>query len=111
MPKGARNPAALFPNRKSPFRTPASLLFDVHYAKLGILCRWDWARYNRLCSFLQFTPAEMASLVMLRHSHLAGAKRDNVFSGPVALLLTLIEAQAMSAYTKDVIAEPLPKLS
>lgn len=111
MPKGVTRPDALFQNRGSPARTVGSMRFDFHYAKLGIIARWDWDRYSRLAAFLNLTAHELASLICLRHRHVEIAQRDNAFSGPASLLLTLLEAQAMSAYTKDVIAEPLPKLS
>lgn len=111
MPKGVNNLDTRFQNRGSPRRTFGSIRFDLHYAKLGIIARWDWDRYTRLAKFLDLTVHELASLICLRHRHLDLAQRDNVFPGPAALLLTLVEAQAMSAYTKDVIAEPLPKLS
>lgn len=111
MPKGVKRPDVLFQNRGSRFRTTGSMRIDLHYAKLGILMRWDWNRYTRLCEFLNLTVHEMASLILLPHTHLESIERNNTFPGPAALLLTLLEANALKNYTNDVIAEPLPKFT
>lgn len=90
--------------------TPASHLIDGHYADLGVVRRWTWDRYQRLAAFLNLTEAELASLICMPHGHLPGAKGLNVFPGPAALLLTLIEAQAMKGYSADIIPDPIAKL-
>lgn len=98
-------------NSKSKLQTPASLLFDLHYAKLGIIPRWDWDRFNRLARFLNITIGELASLVLLPHSYLRSTAfpLHNRLPGSTCLLLTLIEAQMMKSYTDDIIENPIPK--
>lgn len=98
----------VIPNRGSKFRTPASLNFDLHYAQLRVVSRWDRDRFMRLCAFLQLMPHELASLICWPHSQVQRAIDNSDFPGPVALLLTLIEAQAMHTHTKDVISNPIP---
>lgn len=100
--------APVLPNRKSPHATTASFQIDLHYAKLGVIARWDWDRYLRLASFLNYTPHELASLVCLPHVKLKPIERNNRFPGPVALLLTMLEAQALKNFSADIIANPLP---
>ncbi len=96
-------------NIGSRHRTSATLSFDIHYAQLEVIRRWDRDRYLRLCAFLQLTPHELASLICWRHCEVNVAVENSNFPGPVALLLTMIEAQAMINHSKDVIANPLPK--
>ena len=98
----------VFQNRGSKHRTPRSYTFDLHYADLGVISRWDRDRYYRLCSFLQLTPYELASMICWPHSQVDSAVANSKFPGPVALLLTLVEAQVMQNYTRDVILNPLP---
>lgn len=97
------------PNQGSKLQTPASLNIDLHYAHLDVIRRWNWERYHRLAAFLQLTYGELASLICLPHSQLKGIRERNVFPGPPALLLTLLEAQVLSAYSSDVIAQPFPQ--
>jgi hypothetical protein len=99
----------VIPNVRSCYRTTATLSFDLHYAQLEVVRRWDRDRYLRLCAFLQLTPYELASLICWRHVEVNVAIKNSNFPGPVALLLTMIEAQAMINHSKDVIANPLPK--
>lgn len=98
----------VLPNRESRHKTAASLRFDLHYSHLGIIERWDRDRYDRLCLFLNLTRYELASFICWPHSQVDGAIERNRFRGPVCLLLTLIEAQAMRNYTQ-VIKNPFPK--
>jgi len=98
----------ILPNRKSPLETPGSVLIDVHYAKLNIVRRWDWDRFNRLAAFLRLTHGELASFICLPHSLLKGCQKRNCFPGPAALLLTLLEAQVMAKFSNDVIPQPFP---
>ncbi len=101
--------STLTANRGSDRRTNATLRFDIHYAKLSLIERWDWKRYIKLSVFLRLTPHELGSLIALPHGHVDIAQRDNYFPGPAALILTLLEAQVMSKFTNDVIANPLPE--
>lgn len=94
----------LLPNGPT-FRTSASLAFDLHYAHLNIQRRWDRERYDRLARFLGLTRYELASLVCWRHSHVETAMMTNTLPGPVCLLLTLLEAQAMKNCNADAIAQ------
>jgi hypothetical protein len=98
----------VLPNRKSPHQTPASLRVDLHYAHLGVIARWDWDRFLRLAAFLNYTPQELASVICLQHGKLARAEQTNRFPGPAALLLTLLEAQAMKDFSADIIKAPFP---
>lgn len=90
-------------------------MIDTHYATLRIVERWDWNRYVRLCQFLQYTPWELASLVMIRHQVISHFQRRGRLCGAghraAALVLTLLEAHCMAAWTKDVIRNPFPNLS
>ena len=101
--------APILPNRHSPHQTPASLRVDLRYAELGIVARWDWDRYLRLAAFLNYTPYELASVICIPHGRLWRCQRRNRFPGPAALLLTLLEAQAMKDYSEDIIANPFPR--
>ncbi len=103
------------PNTGSVHQTPASLMIDTHYCQLRLVERWSWERFVRLCQFLRMTPYEVASLVMLRHDTVETYHRNGRLSGTghraTALLLTLLEARVMAAWTEDVIARPFPDLS
>jgi hypothetical protein len=92
-------------------QTLGSRRIDLHYAKLGLPKRWTWRRFTDLCSFLRVTPEEMASTILLPHSHLPGCFKRNAFPGPAALLLTLIEANVMKGLSADIIENPIASLS
>lgn len=96
------------PNRGSKHQTLASLRIDLHYAKLDVIRRWSWERFHRLASFLNVTHGELASLVALPHSRLGTIKERNFFPGSTALLLTIIEANALKNYSEDIIENPFP---
>lgn len=98
----------MLPNKDGPHQTPASLSIDVHYLQLQIVRRWNWDRFHRLAAFLRLTHGELASMICLPHSHLAGIQKRNIFPGPAALLLTLLEAQTLSKFSKDIIIDPFP---
>lgn len=103
------------PNVNSAHRTPASLMVDLHYARLCLVERWDWTRFVRLANFLQITPWELASLAMIRHDALDGYKLRGVLPvknpQPTAMILTLLEAQALKGWVNDIIPNPWPSLS
>lgn len=105
------------PNENSTGQTPASLMIDVHYAKLRLVERWDWARFVKLCTFLRMTDCEVASLVLLPHKKLAEYQKRNTLpltaphASSVALNLTLLEAFLMRGLTNDVVSNPFPDLS
>lgn len=104
------------PNQGSPLQTPSTLLIDVHYAKLLLVERWTWERFNRMCAFLRISPAELASAVLMPHKMLETYQRNNRIPNrfgsarPIALLLTLLESHCCRQMTKDVIENPFPKL-
>lgn len=106
---------AQLPNIGSAHQTPTTLLLDTHWATLGIVRRWDWTRFVRLANFLQMTPWELASLAMIKHSSLEAYKRRGVLPtvnpAPTALILTLLEAQALKGWVADIIVNPWPSLS
>lgn len=93
-------------NPVSKHKTAASLRIELHYAKLGIIARWDWERYQRLAAFLNVTVHELASVLCMPHKAVEVARQSNRFPGPVCLLLTLLEAQSMEKYTDDIIKDP-----
>jgi hypothetical protein len=96
----------LLPNRGSALATPASLNIDLHYARIGLRTRWTWERYIRLAGFLNYTPAELASVICLKHQALQLCQKENRFNGPACLLLTMLEARAAADYLPDVIPDP-----
>ena len=91
-------------------QTLGSKRIDLHYAKLNIPRRWTWDRFELLCSVLRVTHREMASVLCLPPHAIKHAYFANCFSGPAALLLTLIEANVMKGIT-DTIENPLASLS
>lgn len=106
------------PNATSKHRSPSTDLIDIHYSNLRISERWDWQRIQRLCSFLQVTEYELASLVLMPHEWVEKFKqRDQmpcaVAGGgrAVAMILTILEARVLKRLTKDVIVEPFPSLN
>jgi hypothetical protein len=89
---------------KNPEATSASLIIDAHYAKLGLRKLWDAQRVNRLCSFLRMTHEELASLLHLKGSLFRmQCQSMKPLSGPVCLLLTILEHRYMSEYAPDTI--------
>lgn len=100
----------VLPNKQSPNQTAGSVRFDVHYARLGIVKRWDQRRYDRLAGFLGLTRYELASLICLRHESIDNHFKVGKFPGPAALLLTILEAQALKDYVNDVELEAIPPL-
>jgi len=79
---------------------------DTHYERLGIKKRWDKQRVDRLCGVLRINYGELASLV--HESHEEFVKKlvsTKPFSGPLSLLLTIIEHRYLQHYTKDTIGE------
>lgn len=105
------------PNEGSDFATPSTVNIDLHYADLRIWERWTWERFTRLCTFLNVTPAELASIACIPHNQLgAFQKRNRVMQSgspnrAAAMVLTLLEAHVASAYTKDVVPMPFPNLN
>jgi len=84
--------------------TTASSIIDAHYARLGIRKRWTLDRITTLCSFLRITEAELGSILGVPH----GYWRDHIrstkpLSGPICILLTIMEAKFMAGHTKDII--------
>lgn len=102
------------PNSGSPHQTPASLMIDVRYANMMLVERWTWERFARLCQFMQHTPYEVASMVMLRHEAVDVWKAQNTMNGSaakqVALLLTVLEYTLCRAYSDDVL-DPFAELA
>lgn len=84
--------------------TTASLIIDAHYAKLDIKGRWTEERVERLCSFLRISLGELGSLLGVPHGwwkeHVKSTKK---LSGPICILLTIIENQFLAPYTKDTV--------
>lgn len=106
------------PNADSEFTTATTKLIDINYSNKRIAERWTWERYQRLCSFLKVTEAELASLVLMPHAWLPKF-RDysqipcSVTGGgrAVAMLLTLLEARVLKKLVPDVVKHPIPNLN
>ena len=91
-------------NPIQPTNTTASLIIDSHYAKIGIRERWTEERVERLCSFLRITLAELGSLLGMPHGYWRNhVKSTKKLSGPICILLTIIENQYLAPYTKDTV--------
>lgn len=77
---------------------------DAHYARLGVVKKWNKARVDRLCGFLRMNYGEIASLLLMPHAEF---KRKIIstrpFPGPLCLLLSIIERRYLQNYTKDTI--------
>jgi len=85
--------------------TSASIIIDAHYAKLGLQKLWNEKRVNRLCSYLRMTHSELASLIhMPGHAFRCQLQSVRPFSGPVCILLTILENQYMGDYAPDTIS-------
>jgi hypothetical protein len=103
------------PNLASKHTTPASVAIDAHYAINLINERWNFDRYAKLCAFIQMTPYELASLVMMPHSWINEYRRTKLMPAksaarPICLLLTIVEAHWLRNYSRDIVADPFPKL-
>jgi hypothetical protein len=117
MGRAAKIPLELrLPNEGSKIATPATLNVDLRYAQLRIWDRWTWERFTRLCSFLNVTPAELASIACIPHNQLpAFESRNRLMQGvapnrAAALVLTLLEAHVCAAFTTDIVENPFPNL-
>jgi hypothetical protein len=106
------------PNAGSEFASVTTKLLDLHYSNLRIAERWDWARYQRLCSVLRLTEYELASLVLMPHEWVPKMKERNVIpcmyhggGRAVGLVLTMLEARVLKKVVADVIEEPMPNLN
>jgi hypothetical protein len=106
------------PNPGSLHQTPASLILDVHYAKLLLVERWTWDRFIRFAAYLKMTPYELGSAALISHdmvdhlrskNHLGGYRHQGVRAQ--ALILTLLEAHLCGAIFHDVIQNPFPDLN
>lgn len=103
-------------NSGSIHQTTASLLIDLHYENLQLINRWNWVRFARLCNFMQLTPYELGSLVLMRHDVVDQYRNQGTTylihgSRATVLLLTLIEAYMMKGWTDDIVENPLPSLA
>ena len=96
-------------NKGSPHATPTSLLFDLHYAEVGVIPRWGIDRYKRLAAFLRLTHHELASLLCISHRKLNQFLKSNEFDGPSCLLLTILEHRVMSQFVPT-IENPFPQI-
>ncbi len=88
-------------------RVDNSLLIDLHYKEVGLLERWDTRRVERLCSILNVTWRELASMMMHDHVEMENNRKDGKFPGPICILMTLIENHAISEIVPDPIDEPM----
>ena len=88
-----------------PDATSASVIFDAHYAKLDLKKKWNKQRVDRLCSFLRLTYSELASLLYMdKGAFRMQMKSMKPFSGPLCILLTILEHKFLSEYAPDTIS-------
>lgn len=78
-----------------------SLLIDIHYKEMGIEEIWDTRRVERLCSLMNITEGELASMMLVKHKDMEKYLKQDNFPGPVCLLLTIIENYAVSPILPD----------
>jgi hypothetical protein len=101
------------PNIGSRHATQASLQIDANYAIAFRQHPWTWDRFIRLCSFLTWTPGELASAVGMPHSKLGLFEANIRITGPAAvswqLLLTIYESSAFDPIADPVQPNPLAK--
>lgn len=83
------------------------MAMDIHHAKTDINGRWDAERFLRLASFLELTPHEMASMLMIRHKTMDTLIANNMDirggNRSLYLLLSIIE----QAYMGHLIGDPI----
>lgn len=86
--------------------TPASVLCDTHYAKIGVQAAWDPERVLRLCGLLQLTRYELASMILFPHAQMKQCMKEGLFPGTVCLMFSIIENQFVpEGYLMDSIPE------
>lgn len=89
-----------------PEATSASVIIDAHYARLGLKKKWNKQRVDRLCSYLRMTYPELASLLhMDKSAFRVQLKSMRPFSGPVCILLSILEHKFMSDFAPDTISD------
>ncbi len=105
------------PNTGSDHTTATTKLLDLHYSNLRIAERWNYERFERLCSVLHVTPYELASLVCMPHGHVDRLRETDRLTGisegggrAIGLVLTLLEARILKKLCPDVIENPFPHL-
>ena len=92
------------PPGDSEYATSASILMDAHYARLGVVKKWNKERVDRLCGFLRMNYGEVASLLLMPHKEFQRVLiSPKPFPGPLCLLLSIIEHRYLRHYTKDTI--------
>ena len=72
-------------------RPDNSFLIDVHYEDLGVQEAWNTRRVERLCSLMNITSGELASMLMFPHVEMNKCLEEGSFPGPGCLLLTMVE--------------------
>jgi len=87
-------------SRKKSDDTSASLIISCHYQKLKIRERWDKARVDRLCRFLNITRHELETLVGGKVERVDEGKR---LSMSICLILTMIESTYLGNYAPDIV--------
>lgn len=98
-----------FKQSKYSERYPAIQVIGNWYSFLNMNKRWDVKRLRRLCAFLQINEIELGALLNAGPMYF---KRDTVrkdyIKGPLALLLTMLEAHVLSDLLEDVPPRVLP---
>jgi hypothetical protein len=98
------------PNTKSKHRTSLTMLFDMHWAKLGVHRRWTPERFVRLANFHNWTPYELASFVGMPHSEIERfLDRGGRIVGPAAIWLTRVEHDSMGTLTHETVNAASPQ--
>lgn len=105
-----------FTNLGSKGQTAASVMLDTHWSMMRLESRWTWERFVRLAKFLEMTPYELASLVMLRHQDVPSYLERGMMHPKhrttrlIALFLQLVENHVMGAWDPAVVLDPFPHL-
>ena len=115
--KAFREPEVL-PNAGSDKQTTASLIIDIRYATLRFGERWNYSRFKKLAYALKYTPAELASLVMMPHKMLEDYEKfgfipshNKALKNLIGFVLTIVEGNCIQTIAKDTIKNPFPDLN
>jgi hypothetical protein len=85
------NKAKIIASRLMVEPTPAMVIIENHYERLGVFTVWDAERYYRLASFMNLTLAELGQLVGVEPAVMKSYLLKDCFPRTVSLLLSLLE--------------------
>lgn len=88
---------------------PSIQVIGNWYSFLNMNRRWDKRRLRRLCSFLQVNELELGAILNVGPGYfMRDTVRKDFIKGPLALLLTMLEAHVLSDFLEDVPEKVLP---